>query len=561
MNESQTTHHDLPVHLSSESHPTPLPALTESGTRRNVAGSESSRVDNFEGRFDERTLETPYSIYTKNEKWIIVTLIAGTGLFSPLTANIYFPAIPVIADDFQKSTELINLTVTMYMIFQGVAPVFFGTLSDYFGRRIIYASCLAILSISCIGLALVPTSAYWLLMLLRCVQAMGSTSTIALGAGVIGDIAEPYERGGFMGIYGMGPLVGPAIGPVIGGALTGSLGWRSIFWFLVISAGIACLIIVLFLPETLRSIVGNGSIKPSVLLRPIVPIVAGYKRDRLALLHPTSPSTSKSAENQTQNVPRDIVRGPKRKFQNPFRLLRYPDIPLILFFNGMNAAVFYAVTATISSQFVKIYPDLTQIEIGLCFLSVGGGMCIGSFLSGLILDWEWKRVARAYYEKKGLKTEKDDENELDILKERARDDMDFPVEYSRLRLIPYIMAPFVVSIAGYGWCLQEGVHISAPLILQFISGITIIVVFNAVQTVIVDLAPTQSSSVSACNNLFRGLLSAALVAVIDLILNALEPGWTYVILAVVNTVLTPIVWLVIKIGPRYRRKRKEAQED
>jgi len=56
-------------------------------------------------------------------------------------------------------------------------------------------------------------------------------------------------------------------------------------------------------------------------------------------------------------------------------------------------------------------------------------MCIGSFISGLILDWEWKRVARAYYEKKGLKTEKDDENELDVLKERARDDMDFPVEY------------------------------------------------------------------------------------------------------------------------------------
>ena len=39
---------------------------------------------------------------------------------SPLTANIYFPAIPTLVDDFHKSTELINLTVTVYMIMQGI---------------------------------------------------------------------------------------------------------------------------------------------------------------------------------------------------------------------------------------------------------------------------------------------------------------------------------------------------------------------------------------------------------------------------------------------------------
>jgi MFS family permease len=85
-------------------------------------------------------------------------------------------------------------------------------------------ACLAILSLSCVGLALVPTSAYWLLMLLRCLQATGSASTITLGnltkqrqidwtlmmtsgAGIVGDIATPAERGGFFGLFGLGPLV------------------------------------------------------------------------------------------------------------------------------------------------------------------------------------------------------------------------------------------------------------------------------------------------------------------------------------------------------------------
>jgi MFS family permease len=86
--------------------------------------------------------------------------------------------------------------------------MFWGTLADSFGRRLMFICCLLLLSVSCIGLALVPSNAYWLLLLLRCLQSAGSASTIALGAGVIGDISSPAERGGFFGVYNIGPLVG-----------------------------------------------------------------------------------------------------------------------------------------------------------------------------------------------------------------------------------------------------------------------------------------------------------------------------------------------------------------
>lgn len=62
-----------------------------------------------------------------------------------------------------------------------LAPMFWGLLADRLGRRPIFLACLLVLSAACIGLALVPTSDYWLLMLLRCVQATGSASTVALG--------------------------------------------------------------------------------------------------------------------------------------------------------------------------------------------------------------------------------------------------------------------------------------------------------------------------------------------------------------------------------------------
>lgn len=82
-----------------------------------------------------------------------------------------------------------------------------GTLADRWGRRPMFMGCMLVLALACVGLGLVPTNAYWLLMVLRCLQAAGSASTIALGAGVIADIATRAERGGFFGLFILGPMV------------------------------------------------------------------------------------------------------------------------------------------------------------------------------------------------------------------------------------------------------------------------------------------------------------------------------------------------------------------
>ena len=67
-----------------------------------------------------------------------------------------------------------------------------------------------------------------------------------------------------MGAFQAGLLVPVAVGPVIGGgALAGSLGWRSVFWFLFIYGACFLVLMLIFFPETLRSLVGSGSQTPS----------------------------------------------------------------------------------------------------------------------------------------------------------------------------------------------------------------------------------------------------------------------------------------------------------
>lgn len=57
-----------------------------------------------------------YSIYESKAKILIVVTASIAGFFSPLSANIYLPALNTLADQLHVSNTLINLTVTTYMV-------------------------------------------------------------------------------------------------------------------------------------------------------------------------------------------------------------------------------------------------------------------------------------------------------------------------------------------------------------------------------------------------------------------------------------------------------------
>lgn len=76
------------------------------------------------------------------------------------------------------------MCVFRFMIFQGASPSFWGTIADSWGRRPVYLATLLIYIGGCIGVALTPN--YGGLLALRMVQAFGSSSVVAIGAGTIG---------------------------------------------------------------------------------------------------------------------------------------------------------------------------------------------------------------------------------------------------------------------------------------------------------------------------------------------------------------------------------------
>ena len=117
--------------------------------------------------------EAPYSTFTKSQKRWIILLIAMAGFFSPLSANIYFPAINYLARDLSVSLELINLTITAYLVCQGIVPSLIGDTADMIGRRPVYVAAFVVYLAANIGLAL--QDSYAALLVLRILQSSGSS--------------------------------------------------------------------------------------------------------------------------------------------------------------------------------------------------------------------------------------------------------------------------------------------------------------------------------------------------------------------------------------------------
>lgn len=75
--------------------------------------------------------------------------------------------------------SLTTLTVTVYMIVQGLAPSFWGSFSDVIGRRMIFVGTFAVYIIA--NIALGVSNNYGELMAFRALQAAGSAATISIG--------------------------------------------------------------------------------------------------------------------------------------------------------------------------------------------------------------------------------------------------------------------------------------------------------------------------------------------------------------------------------------------
>lgn len=348
---------------------TPKPSIAEkteaepAESQRNTRAEAATEAE--PGTATETVTGEFHSAFTRNTKLFIVTMISMASFFSPLSGQIYYPVMPTLVQNYHLSSALINLTITTYLILQGLAPSFMGTFADQCGRRPAYILAFAIYTAANFGLAF--QNSYAALLVLRCLQSAGSSGTVAFGYGVVADIATPAERGRYIGPMAAGVMVAPAVGPVIGGLLARFLGWRSVFWFLVVISGGYLVVFVVTMPETGRRIVGNGSVLPREWWR--VSVVQ-YVKERVRVRRMSAQERSLlEEEKESSKMNRTTTR---LTFPNPlksFAILLEKDALIIILYVGLVMFANIALLTSTPNLFGDLY-GFNELEIGLCFLLV-----------------------------------------------------------------------------------------------------------------------------------------------------------------------------------------------
>ncbi|KAH8820665.1 major facilitator superfamily domain-containing protein, partial [Xylogone sp. PMI_703] len=485
---------------------------------------------------------TPYTRFTRNETKLLTLLLGLTTITSPLTATIYYPLLPLLRSHFHVSAQAINMTITLYVIFQALSPAIFGPLSDTLGRRPIYLVTLSLYMVGNLGLAL-NKSSYRALLGLRAVQSLGASAAYAVSFGVVADVAMPSERGKIVGPMSMALNLGACVGPVIGGWVaytSGSYEW--VFWALVIIGGAIWSAVVILLPETARYVLGNRTSSKQLhwLEQSGWSLCKSWLQKR---------RTENDVEKQSQlQVPLDQKSNcnifKRLRIRNPLaplHIIFHLDTFLILWMHSSFYSVDYSLVAAIPDIYKNTY-HLNELKIGLSYLPRGVGIILGGYCVGKLLDHNYKVTAR----KIGWKVN-------DVSGDNLRN---FPIELARSRGSFLVLVVSTATLVGYGWVVAMHAHISVLLVLQFIEGLWSTYFYTVYSTLLVDVFPDTPSTAAAASSITRCGMAAAAIAILQPLLDAAGRGWYFTALGIWSGGCGVVVVCLIRAkGMTWRTKR------
>lgn len=153
--------------------------------------------------------------------------LGGLSVLGFLATDMYLPAFAAIQQDLNTSAASVSASLSLFLAGFAIGQLFWGPLSDRYGRKPILLAGLAIFALGCLGMLWVRDAT--LMLVLRFVQAIGVCAAAVTWQAMVTDY-YPAQRTNRIFATIM-PLVGlsPALAPLLGSWLLVHLEWQAIF--------------------------------------------------------------------------------------------------------------------------------------------------------------------------------------------------------------------------------------------------------------------------------------------------------------------------------------------
>ncbi|MEZ8694868.1 multidrug effflux MFS transporter [Vibrio splendidus] len=157
--------------------------------------------------------------------------------FPPLTIDLYLPALPQMVEVFNTDRSMVNLTLSSYFVIYAIGLLFWGPLSEKFGRKPILLIGLAGYMVASILCAM--TNSIEQLIGARVFQAFAGSAITVIATAIVKDLYDGREREKIMATIMSLVIIAPMVAPVFGAFLLKIASWRMMFVTLAIFGAFA----------------------------------------------------------------------------------------------------------------------------------------------------------------------------------------------------------------------------------------------------------------------------------------------------------------------------------
>lgn len=179
----------------------------------------------------------------------LVLVLGAVVAVGPLSIDMYLPALPRLQAFYATDAASVHLTLAAFFAGIALGQLFYGPLSDRFGRRmplILGLSAYSLASLACAYADTIDSLIAW-----RFVQAMTGCAGMVVSRAIVRDLCEPQEMARVLSLLVLVMGVAPILAPFLGSLAMAFFDWQGLFVILAAFGAATTVLAIWIVPESM----------------------------------------------------------------------------------------------------------------------------------------------------------------------------------------------------------------------------------------------------------------------------------------------------------------------